>query len=50
MQPPQDGACDRRYPGGRFGRGRALEPGDDEPQVVENAPAVGTLRHVALES
>ena len=50
MQPPQDGAGDYRYAGGRFGRRRALEQGDDEPQVVENAPALGALGRMVLES
>jgi hypothetical protein len=49
MQPPRDGAGDRRYVGNRFRRRRTMEPSEHVTQVFEDAPALCALRGMALE-
>jgi hypothetical protein len=50
MQPAQDGAGDRRDAGDRAWRRHAVEHGEHVSKVVEDAPALGALRRVVLES
>jgi len=50
MQPPQDGAGDRRPVGDRFRRWRGLEQREHPPELIKNAPALGALRRVTLEA